>query len=197
MTEDLTLLKGELARMHSAYNDKLDQMELYGRVATAEKVVANLEAECWEIKKGAFKILATLQDAGWFFVREAGQPFGWTPEQVESKALRDWLLPKSAQTPMLESTPDPLGTEGLWHTPSKDIPEKQKLPNYIEHIADALIKDQGMEESRAIATAINAVKRWAQGNLGDGEHHVTPEVMQASRDALQEWADLKDSHHES
>lgn len=102
---------------------------------------------------------------------------------------------KSAQTPELESTPDPLGSEGLWHTPSKKIPGKQKLPDYIEHIAHALQRDQGMDEQQAIATAINAVKRWAEGNLHWGHGKVTPEVQAASRRALQEWEHLKETHH--
>ena len=96
----------------------------------------------------------------------------------------------SAETPRLESTPDPLGPEGLWHTPSKKIPEKQKLPNYIEHIAHALQRT-GMSESVAIATAINAVKRWAKGK---GKVH--PEVIAASQHALAEWERLKATHHQ-
>lgn len=38
-------------------------------------------------------------------------------------------LQKSAETPMLEATPDILGPHGLWWTPSKKVPYKQKLPN--------------------------------------------------------------------
>ena len=100
----------------------------------------------------------------------------------------------SAETPRLESTADPLGTEGLWHTPSKKVPEKQSLPNYIQHIAHALER-AGMEESQAIATAINAVKRWAKGDLHWGHGKVTPEVQAASQRALAEWERLKETHH--
>jgi hypothetical protein len=102
---------------------------------------------------------------------------------------------KSAETPRLEITPHPLGSQGLWHTPGKKIPEKQKLPDYIENIANALIRDQGMDESQAIATAINAVRRWAQGNLHWGHGKVHPEVQQAASRALDEWEKLKESHH--
>lgn len=101
---------------------------------------------------------------------------------------------KSAQTPELESTPDPLGPNGLWNTPSKKVPQKQNLPYYIEHIAHALMRN-GMEESRAIATAINAVKRWARGDLGEAHGLVHPEVQAASQRALQEWEHLKETHH--
>ena len=103
---------------------------------------------------------------------------------------------KSAETPRLEATPHQLGPHGLWHTPSKRVPTKQKLPNYIENIAHALMRDQGMGESQAIATAINATKRWAAGNLDWGpRRHVHPEVIAASRRALEEWEKLKESHH--
>ena len=100
-------------------------------------------------------------------------------------------MDKSAETPALEATPDPLGPHSLWHTPDRHVGHPQKLPNYIEHIADALRRDQGMDESRAIATAINAVKRWAQGHGG-----VTPEVQAASQRALAEWERLRASHHD-
>jgi len=103
---------------------------------------------------------------------------------------------KSEQTSSLAATPAPLGSQGLWHTPDKHVPAKQKLPNYIEHIAQALMRDQGMGESQAIATALNAVKRWAQGNLGERHGHVHPEVISASRAALAEWEKLKESHHQ-
>ena len=102
---------------------------------------------------------------------------------------------KSAETPTLEATPDILGPEGLWHTPDRHVGGKQKLPNYIEHIAHALMRDQGMGESRAIATAINAVKRWAAGDLHWGKGKVTPEVVAASTRALAEWEHLKETHH--
>jgi len=104
---------------------------------------------------------------------------------------------KSAETPRLSAEHNPLGHEGLWHTPSKKVPEKQQLPAYVQNIARALIRDQGMEESQAIATAINAVKRWAKGDLRWGHGKVTPEVQQASQRALDEWARLKATHHES
>jgi hypothetical protein len=103
-------------------------------------------------------------------------------------------LGKSAETPMLESTPHILGPGGLWHTPDRHVGGKQKLPDYIEQVAAALIRD-GMDESQAIATAINAIKRWAKGKLGWGRHRITPEVIAASRRALAEWNDLKASHH--
>ena len=102
---------------------------------------------------------------------------------------------KSARTPMLEVTPRILGPEGLWHTPDRHVGGKQKLPDYIEQVAGALMDQQGMGEQEAIATAINAIKRWARGDLHWGKHKITPEVIQASQRALAEWEKLKESHH--
>lgn len=101
----------------------------------------------------------------------------------------------SRETPRLSVEHHQLGTQGLWHTPSKKVPEKQQLPAYIQNIAHALMRDQKMDESQAIATAINAVKRWAKGDLHWGNGHVHPEVQAASQRALQEWEKLKESHH--
>lgn len=56
------------------------------------------------------------------------------------------------------------------------------------------MRDQGMDESQAIATAVNAVKRWAQGHLGEGGGQVHPEVVAASRAALDEWRKLREEH---
>ena len=100
----------------------------------------------------------------------------------------------SAETPRVSTEHHPLGHEGLWHTPDRHVGGKQQLPAYIQNIAHALMRDQGMEESRAIATAINAVKRWARGDLHWGRGHVTPEVQAASQRALAEWEKLKESH---
>lgn len=37
-------------------------------------------------------------------------------------------MEKSERTPYLSSHHAPIGHEGLWHTPSKKVPEKQQLP---------------------------------------------------------------------
>jgi hypothetical protein len=96
---------------------------------------------------------------------------------------------KSEKTPELASTHNPLGEQGLWHTPSKKVPERQQLSAYHQNIAHALMRS-GMSESVAIATAINATRRWAAGK---GKVH--PEVVAASRAALAEWEKLKATHH--
>lgn len=98
-------------------------------------------------------------------------------------------------TPELSTVHRPLGTEGLWHTPSKKVPEMQQLPAYVQNTARALIRDQGMDESRAIATAINAIKEWARGRAFGGRVKVTPQVRAAARAAIEEWERLRAAHH--
>ena len=101
---------------------------------------------------------------------------------------------KSAETPVVSTVHHPLGHEGLWHTPDRHVSTMQQLPAYFQNTARALMRDEGMEESRAIATAINAVKEWAEGRAFGGKVKVTPQVQAAARRALAEWAALRASH---
>jgi len=101
---------------------------------------------------------------------------------------------KSAETPMLASTHNPLGPGGLWQTPSRRIPQKESLPSYVENIAHALER-AGHSESESIAMAIAAIKRWSKGYGAFGSKgRVTPVVQQAAADALAEWERLKEEH---
>jgi Phage portal protein/ParB/Sulfiredoxin domain len=102
---------------------------------------------------------------------------------------------KSEETPRLVATPHPLGTHSLWHTPDVHTRSRQKLPNYIEHIAAALMRDHDMGESEAIATAINAARAFAAGHAFGGKVKVTSQVRAAAQDALNQWEKLKASHH--
>lgn len=104
-------------------------------------------------------------------------------------------LMKSEETPVVSTVHHPLGTHGLWHTPSKKVPEKQQLPAYFQNTARALMREHGMDEQQAIATAINAVRAWSQGHAFGGRVKVTPEVQAAARRAMQEWEALRASHH--
>lgn len=72
------------------------------------------------------------------------------------------------------------GGPGLWGHKSL------QLPAYIQHIANDLREKRGMSESRAIATAIAAVKRWAAGG-----GNVDAETRAAARKAVAEWEALK------
>ncbi|MFB6813108.1 hypothetical protein ACFCV8_00975 [Streptomyces sp. NPDC056347] len=56
------------------------------------------------------------------------------------------------------------------------------LPPYIREIADALIRDHGYAESRAIATAVNRTKEWCRGG-GD----VKADTQAKACAALGEW----------
>ena len=62
------------------------------------------------------------------------------------------------------------------------------LPAYIRDIADSLMK-RGYSESRAIATAVNTVKRWARGGPArqGGEGHVSAKTVAKAIAALAEW----------
>lgn len=62
------------------------------------------------------------------------------------------------------------------------------LPAYIRDIADSLI-ERGFSESRAIATAVNTVKRWARKGpaAAGGEGSVTAKTQAKAIKALAEW----------
>jgi len=179
-----------LPQMRDRYCALLDRIEMYTTIGISTKA---LEAECWDIRKSAYQVLAGLRDEGQL-VKTAASVFGWSLEQLDSRVLRDWLC-KSEETARVSTQHSPLGHEGLWHTPDKHVPEKQQLPAYIQHTAKALMRDQGMDESQAIATAINAVKSWAAGEAFGGHVKVTEEVRQAAQAAIKEWEALRASHH--
>ena len=177
-----------LPLMRDRYCFLLDQIEMGNVIGFSTK---NLEAECWQIRKESYRILAKLRDEGQL-VKSAAAAFGWSLEQLDSEVLRDWLC-KSEQTPVVSTQHSPIGSEGLWHTPDRHT-GRQQLPAYVQNTAKALMRD-GMDESQAIATAINAVKSWARGEAFGGHVKVTEEVRQAAQRALREWEDLKASHH--
>lgn len=60
------------------------------------------------------------------------------------------------------------------------------LPGYVREIANSLHSKRGMTISRAIATAISRIKKWAHG--GDG---VNPDTVAKAQAALAEWNALK------
>jgi len=130
----------------------------------------------------------------------------WDPGQLkDNPAIRPELaedfkrirraLAKSAETPVVSTVHHPLGHEGLWHTPDKHVPSMQQLPAYHQNTARALMRDEGYSESRAIATAINAIREWKHGTAFGGKVKVTPQVQQAAARADAEWERLKASHH--
>lgn len=62
------------------------------------------------------------------------------------------------------------------------------LPPYIRQIADALLRT-GADESHAIATAVNTVKRWARGGTvrANGGPNVLPDTAAKAAAAIAEW----------
>ncbi len=70
--------------------------------------------------------------------------------------------------------------QGLWHH------KGMQLPAFIEHVANELIRERGMPESEAIATAISQCKKWAAGGEG-----VKPETRAKAAAAIAEWEALK------
>jgi hypothetical protein len=61
-----------------------------------------------------------------------------------------------------------------------------QLPGYIREIAHALIRDHGFTVDRAIATAVNRVKKWAAG-VGN----VNADTRAKAAAAVAEWEKLK------
>lgn len=69
------------------------------------------------------------------------------------------------------------------------VEESGGLPPYIRRIAKHLISDQQYSTSRAIATAVNTVKRWARGGAvtEGGENTVTAKTQAQAAKALASW----------
>jgi len=64
------------------------------------------------------------------------------------------------------------------------------LPKYIASIATALIQDAGMSRQRAIATAVNTVKKWCATGIAHnlkGNPRLSPAVRAAACAAVAEW----------
>lgn len=69
------------------------------------------------------------------------------------------------------------------------VEESGGLPPYIRRIAKHLMSDQQYSTSRAIATAVNTVKRWARGGAvtEGGENTVTAKTQAQAAKALASW----------
>jgi hypothetical protein len=94
-------------------------------------------------------------------------------------------LVESEKTAGYSSTPSPLSRSKT----SNWVARVGGLPNYVQHIAKALMRS-GKSESVAIATAIATVKRWAAGG---GKVH--PEVRAAAAKAVAEWEAKRAASH--
>lgn len=85
-----------LPYMRSQYLNKVQQLELLQAVENPDhpsKASQKLAAECWTMRRDAYKILASAigeqQDA---VIERESLPFGWSLEQLTSDILREWLL---------------------------------------------------------------------------------------------------------
>jgi len=104
--------------------------------------------------------------------------------QLSNGTLEDLSRPVelAADSLLKASTPEPFSTSRT----SNWVARRGGLPSYIQHIAHDLIEKRGMTESRAIATAIAIVKRWAAG-----AGNVDANTRAAATKAVMEWEALK------
>lgn len=88
-------------------------------------------------------------------------------------------MPSSRSYPSLERVP---GKQN-W------VDKAGGLPSYIERIAKHLHYEKGMDISRAIAVAVNTVKRWATAGTvtKKGGKGVTPATRAKAAKAVAEW----------
>jgi hypothetical protein len=125
----------------------------------------------------ALKANVESQEATYRWLDEHAQEWLPTDDQL--------ALEESEKTAGYSVTHSPLGKPGgpgLWK--HKGL----QLPAYIQNVAKGIMKSV-KDKSRAIATAIATVKRWARGG-----GKVSPEVRAAAAKAVAEWERLKASH---
>lgn len=91
-------------------------------------------------------------------------------------------MPSSRSLPNLDRSP-----KENW------VEQAGGLPDYIERIAKHLHYEEGMTISRAIATAVNVVKRMcASGDTNwPGIQHVAPKSQAQACKAVAEWEAMK------
>lgn len=85
-----------LPYMRSQYLSTVQQLELLQTVENPDnpsKVQLKLAADCWVMRRNAYRILAKSvgEEPGAAVEREAAS-FGWSMEQLTSDILREWLL---------------------------------------------------------------------------------------------------------
>ncbi len=83
-----------LPSMRAHYLGTVQQLELLQAVESKpSKAQEKLAAECWSMRRDAYRILAKAvgEQPGAAVERES-LPFGWSLEQLTSGILREWLL---------------------------------------------------------------------------------------------------------
>jgi len=97
--------------------------------------------------------------------------------------------------PVGAATTDSRIYPGLERVPGKQnwVDKAGGLPDYIERIAKHLHYEVGYPIDRAIATAVNTVKRWAAGGsvVEGGKNKVTAKTRALAVKALAEWESKK------
>jgi len=108
--------------------------------------------------------------------------FGSGLDAADTAALNEVMLAAPEDENMIE-----LAKGRLDWSPKKNWVENAGgLPKYIEDIALALIRDHGMDRSKAISIAIGRVKKWAAGGGG-----VDADTKAKAAKAVAEWEKLK------
>jgi hypothetical protein len=77
-----------------------------------------------------------------------------------------------------------------WSPKSNWVEEQGGLPKYMEDIALALIRDHGMDRSRAISIAISRCKLWAAGG-----GNVNADTRAKAAKAVAQWEAMKAKAH--
>lgn len=113
-------------------------------------------------------------------VPKANQEVAASMVEGRQTAVRVLQLVKSDVYPTLERKPG----KSNW------VDNAGGLPSYIERIAKHLHYEKGMDISRAIATAVSTVKRWAAGGGG-----VSPKTRALAAKAVAEWEAKKAASH--
>lgn len=75
-----------------------------------------------------------------------------------------------------------------WSPKENWVDKEGGLPRYIEEVALALLQERGFTRERAIATAINRIKRWAAGL-----DNVKADTRIKAVAALAQWEKMKAS----
>ena len=80
-----------LPSLRDKYQSKVQQLEMLKEIEPNQSMAQKqLYADCWEIRKAAYRILVKEMDAGGAIEQEA-LPFNWSVAQLSDTILRDWL----------------------------------------------------------------------------------------------------------
>ncbi len=106
----------DIPALRDRYNHLLGQLDLFENAGVCDDVRKGIEAECWEIRKSAYTLLADLRDGGQDVETAAGF-FGWSARQLDSPVLRSWLSKSSGEPPadLIKSVCEASSGKGCQH----------------------------------------------------------------------------------